>query len=267
VNRRNLLLNLAYDGSAYQGWQDNVDQPSIEGALRPVCAQILQHEVTLQAASRTDAGVHALGQAVNLWTERSLPCAALQRGLNALLPVDIRVLDLREMPPSFHPTLHCLRKSYLYKISRGRIQLPQERFFAWHVYDALDVAAMRQCARLFIGTMSFKAFCNQKKNESYASYERTVESIEISEPFPHAVEIRIKGPRFLYKMVRNLVGTMIDVGRGKRQLEEVRRALASERRPEAGVTAPAHGLCLERIDYAEFSTGIEKESLLGKQAE
>ncbi len=247
---QNIKLTLAYDGRAYLGWQKTGMGPSIEATLQSVIEQILQHPAPLQAASRTDAGVHAQGQVVNFITPR--PPADLHRfqlSLNSLLPKDIVVLLAEIMPLSFHPTLHCVGKEYRYFICIGPTQLPQHRFYAWHVYDHLDLSLIRHALPFLVGEHNFAAFCNVKKNAHYTDYVRTIQTLEFKELDEQRLCFRICGNHFLYKMVRNLVGTLIDIGRGKIALEQLASILHSHSRPQAGVTAPAHGLFLHQVFY------------------
>lgn len=247
---QNIKLILAYDGRAYLGWQKTAMGPSIEATLQSAIEQILQHPTPLQAASRTDAGVHAQGQVVNFTTSK--PLSALPRfqlSLNSLLPKDIVVLSTECMPLSFHPTLHCIGKEYRYFVCTGPTQLPQHRFYAWHVYDRLNLSLIRQALPFLVGEHNFAAFCNIKKNAHYTDYVRTVQTLELKELDEQRLSFHISGNHFLYKMVRNLVGTLIDIARGKITLDYLPSILQSYSRPRAGVTAPAHGLFLHQVFY------------------
>lgn len=248
--KKNLKLIVAYDGQGYLGWQKTDTGPSIENALQTVLEQIFQEPITLQAASRTDAGVHARGQVVNFYTSKlrtSLP--RLQASLNGLLPSDIAVLQVTEEPFAFHPTLDCLGKEYHYTISHGSTQLPQHRFYSWHYPYSLDPDAMRAAARAFVGEHDFSAFCNFQKNASYTDWIRSVSDVSIIELPEHQLQISVKGNHFLYKMVRNIVGTLAQVGRGLIASDAIPQILASRDRTQAGLTAPACGLCLFRVFY------------------
>src|SRR3569832_1557498 len=155
---KNIKLVLAYDGTAYLGWQKTEMGPSIEEELLKVLEQILQHPVKLQAASRTDAGVHAEGQVVNFFTEKNTD--RLLRGCNGLLPEDIRVLKVEEMPDRFHPTLGATGKEYHYSVCLGPTQLPFQRKFSWHFVKPVDVQKMREAAQFLIGRHDFSALTN-----------------------------------------------------------------------------------------------------------
>lgn len=249
-NLQNIKLTVAYDGTAYLGWQKTAMGSSIEQMLEQSLSQILQEQVTLQAASRTDAGVHATGQIVNFFTEKqNIQLKALQIGLNALLPKDISVLNVEVANGSFHPTVDCLSKEYHYHLCYHSAQLPQHRFYSWHFPRHFDINLMRQAASLLIGEHDFSAFCNFKKNSTYAHYIRNVSSIHLVELPDSRLRFEIRGNNFLYKMVRNLVGTLVYVGCGKIDVKAIPDIIESKQRPQAGVTAPAHGLCLQKVYY------------------
>jgi tRNA pseudouridine38-40 synthase len=247
---QNIKLKIAYDGGAYRGWQKTLMGPSIEETLQCVLEQILQQATPLQAASRTDAGVHAEGQVVNFFTSKqSLDLKRLQISLNGLLPKDIVVLTVDKMASAFHPTLDCISKEYCYYICYGVVQLPHYRFYSWHYSYPLKLEEMHQAAQFFLGKHDFSAFCNSKKNEDYAHFIREINEIEIREIENKRLCIRIKGNQFLYKMVRNIVGTLLYVGRGKIKKEDIPKIIQFGHRPDAGITAPAHGLFLHQVNY------------------
>ncbi|MCB1135816.1 MAG: tRNA pseudouridine(38-40) synthase TruA [Chlamydiia bacterium] len=246
----NVRLILAYDGSAYLGWQDSQTGPSIEAALRLALEQILQQPLQLQAASRTDAGVHADGQVVNFLCEKApTDLDRLRYGVNCLLPPDIRVLEASLMPDAFHPTLDATGKTYRYTVCWGAVQHPKQRCYAWHFPRNLDLDSMRAAAKLLVGTHNFRAFCNQKKNEGYDDHTRTVTDIQIRELPGDSLELVVSGKSFLYKMVRNIVGTLLYVGSGKMLAEDVQTLLQDGARTEGAITAPAHGLTLSSVLY------------------
>lgn len=249
---RNICLTLAYDGTHYLGWQKTKEGPSIEETLETCLAQILQETPILQAASRTDAGVHAQGQMVNftLSKNRKIPLEKLQISLNSLLPNDIVVTHVQEAATEFHPTLDCIGKIYHYRVCCGPVQLPQNRFYSWHYPYSLDPNLMRQAAQFFTGEHDFSALCNEIKQHPRDDYVRTIQSIVISEG-PQSLHIAIQGNHFLYKMARNIAGTLVYIGKGKIAPEDVPKILESRQRPMAGITAPAHGLTLYQVLYGE----------------
>jgi tRNA pseudouridine38-40 synthase len=245
----NIKLLLAYDGTGYLGWQKTKEGPSIEEALQLVLETILQEKVLLQAASRTDAGVHALGQVVNFSTKKDLDLDKFQLSLNSLLPKEIVVREVEVVAEKFHPTLDCEGKTYEYRVCAGRQQLPVYRLYSWHFRAPLDLKAMLGAANELVGVHDFSAFCNVKKNETYADYVREVKSIEIYQEDGDRFIFFISGNHFLYKMVRNIVGTLVYVGCGKMRVEEIRGLLEGKDRTKIGVTAPAHGLTLKEVFF------------------
>ncbi|MBA3958004.1 MAG: tRNA pseudouridine(38-40) synthase TruA [Parachlamydiaceae bacterium] len=252
ANPSNIKLLIAYDGAPYLGWQKNNVGPSVESTLQDILEQILQEKIQLQAASRTDAGVHARGQVVNFLPYKPLPdLSKLQHSLNSLLKGSIVVCSIERMPHDFHPTLDCIGKEYRYTICYGAIQMPQHRFYSWHYPERLNLQLMREAADLLKGTHDFSAFCNFKKNASYTDYVRTIHEIKIVELSENSLELHISGNHFLYKMVRNIVGTLAYVGNGKLLVDDVPQLLLTGDRTQAGVTAPAHGLTLHHILYPE----------------
>lgn len=242
------VLTVAYDGAPFCGWQSSGALPSVEGELRRVLTQILNHPVELQAASRTDRGVHAEGQVVSFETSSLLSADKLKQGLNGLLPKSIVVLEVRELSHPFHPTLDARSKVYTYRLSLGPLQMPLERFKAWHIHEPLDLEAMHLAASFFLGTHDFSAFCNQRKDLRYPDKYRTLQRIELRQK-GDLLEIELQADRFLYKMARNLVGTLVDIGRKKYTPASVLEMLQSKARSRAGVTAPAHGLTLKKVYY------------------
>jgi tRNA pseudouridine38-40 synthase len=240
----NLKLIIAYDGTRYLGWQN-----SIETALEHAIEQILGKKAALQAASRTDRGVHAQGQVINFLWEGVSDLTLLRRSLNAVLPADIRIQSIEIASPAFHPTLDAQGKEYRYFVCQGAVQLPFHHTTSWHVPAPLDIEAMERAATALIGTHDFSSFCNERQLVK-GDAVREVSSISLS-PLPHnRLQIGVRGNRFLYKMVRNLVGTLVYVGCGKLRASEMSAILASKDRTRAGVTAPAHGLFLHQVFYA-----------------
>lgn len=247
---QNVKLTVAYDGSAYLGWQKTPMGLSIESALQSVLEQILQEKVFLQAASRTDAGVHALGQVVNFFSSKPhLNLNRLKHSANGLLPNDIMVLDALQADAAFHPTLDSAGKEYHYYICAGSTQLPQHRLYSWHYPYTLNYDAMFQAAKIMVGKHDFSTLCNTKKTTSYHNFEREVTDITIEVCPNNRVHIKVSGINFLYKMVRNIVGTLIYIGKGKIPLEALPHILQSRDRTQAGITAPAHGLFLAKVFY------------------
>lgn len=246
---KNIHVIIAYDGTDFLGWQKTLMGPSIEESLEKVLSQILQEEIHLQAASRTDAHVHAERQSVNFFTHKDpLSLPKLLQGINALLPPSIAALEIQEKPLNFHPTLDTNGKEYQYFICNNPYQHPRHRFFSWHVPSILQIDLMKEAAQHLIGTHDFSAFCNQRSLHDKDPI-CTLSSIQIDFIEKDRIRFRITGNRFLYKMMRNLVGTLIYVGRGKITPSEVKEILLRKKRALAGVTAPAHGLHLAQVFY------------------
>lgn len=245
---RRLKLIVAYDGTAYRGWQKTATGPSIEAVLEEAIFQITRERSTLLAASRTDAGVHALGQVVVFDTQKSIPPDRLRLGINACMPPDIRVLEVQEVPPNFHPTLDNQGKEYHYSLSVVRVQPPHLRHYAWHCHYDLNFAAMQEAAAHFVGTYDFSAFCNAREDLVGRDRVRTIDRVALSVE-GDLVRIEMVGNSFLFRMARNIAGTLVSVGRGKLLPDVLPDILRGRDRTLAGMTAPAHGLSLIRVIF------------------
>jgi tRNA pseudouridine38-40 synthase len=219
----------------------------VQQHLEEALAKLLTHEVQVVGASRTDAGVHARGQVASFRTERSIPVHGIRRGLNSMLPDTIAVRDAAEVPDAFHPRFSATGKHYRYSILTRNERSPRYRDRAWHHPDPLNVAAMQEAARALIGEHDFAAFrsagCTAKTTM------RRVDVIALTRAQPHLLDIDIRGNAFLRQMVRIIVGTLTEVGTGKRSPAQVAEILASKDRVQAGITAPAHGLELIEVRY------------------
>lgn len=244
---RNIVLKVAYDGAEFFGWQKTNSGPSIEEAILRPLTQILQHEIVLQAASRTDRGVHAEGQIVNFFTEKNLDLWRLKGSLNSLLPSSIRILEIKEMPLHFHPSLDVKTKEYHYQIFTGKILLPVLRYTHWHIPFPFDFHKISLAASHLIGEHDFTSFCNQA--EDGKNHIRKIEKISSESKSPEHLRFIVKGNHFLYKMVRNLIGTLVYVGIGKIKPESLPEILECRSRVYSGMTAPAYGLTLKQINY------------------
>lgn len=252
------MMTIAYDGTRFLGWQKtNLDmlQPSVEYVVQSTLEQILQHPVPVQAASRTDRGVHAEGQVINFIVQKEeldqeVNLNKLQHSLNCLLPDDIRVLTTELAEPTFHATIAAKAKQYIYRIYTGPVLLPALRFTHWHVPEVLDKEKMLIGSHILLGEHDFIALRNHRKGNDYNDTVRTLYSISIDEKDPHILEIRITGNNFLYKMCRNIVGTLVYVGQGKISPGTLVHILTGGIRADAGITAPAHGLALHKVFYS-----------------
>jgi len=240
-----IKLVLEYDGTNFVGWQIQPNGPSVQAELEKALRQILQHEVTTIAAGRTDAGVHARGQVVNFTTDREIDPRAIAKGLNATLPDQIVVLSAEDVDAAFHARYSATARVYRYYLSLRPTAI--QRDFCWYVGGyVLDLKLMRNCAESIVGDHDFASFCKADSGvENFrCKVERTIWNQQGSQ-----LVFEICANRFLYGMVRALVGTMVEVGRGHRPAEEFKRILDARDRRAAGMSAPAKGLFLEEIIY------------------
>lgn len=245
---RNIRGLLAYEGTSFLGWQKTQAGQSIQGELEKALSIALRRTTTVEAASRTDAGVHARGQVVNFFIDKDDDLQKLRQSLNALLPREIVAVRLEESSPDFHPTLDAIKKEYHYEIVFGSVQSPFLRMHSWHVPNTLDIEKMRAAASQLIGEHDFSAFCNDRSLLEIDPICHLLDLI-IEEISPGHLRIRTIGNRFLYKMVRNLVGTLVYVGCGKLEALNMKELLQSKQRSLAGITAPAQGLFLHQVFY------------------
>lgn len=246
MEKKRVLLTVAYDGTAYHGWQLQNNGATIEGELNRCLSQLLQEPIQVIGASRTDAGVHALGNVAVFDTVARMPADKISYALNQRLPEDIRIQVSREVPGDWHPRHVESRKTYEYRIYRGAFAMPTRRLYTYFTYCKLDVDAMRQGAQYLVGEHDFKSFC--QTGAQVESTVRRIYSIELEEEGAE-LALRICGGGFLYNMVRIIAGTLMEVGQGKRRPEEIRSILSACDRCAAGPTAPAHGLTLLKYEF------------------
>jgi len=260
-----LKLTLAYDGTAYVGWQRQASGTSIQGLVEDALSRLTGEPVTVHGAGRTDAGVHAFGQVASAAVAIDLDAAIIRRALNAALPPDVRVVTVEEAPAGFHARYSAAGKVYEYRIWQGDVQPPFARAWSWHHPRPIDVAAMDRAARLLEGCHDFSAF--QSSGSRVASAVRTVSSarVGVEDPGPgvvppaeasagdaglgNLVVIRVEADGFLRHMVRAIAGTLVEVGEGRRDPSSLPDLLASRDRGASGATAPALGLVLVRVFY------------------
>ena len=246
---RCIKLTLQYDGTAYVGWQRQDNGASIQGLLEQALEPIEGAPVTVHGAGRTDAGVHALAQVASITINSRLGCGTLVRALNAVLPADLRVLSGEEMPPDFHARFSATGKIYEYRFVNAPMVSPFLYRYAWHIVAPLDLDVMRHAAAALIGTHDFAAF--QGAGSSIVGTERTVRRIDWHDGggYDLPLVMRIEGDGFLRHMVRNIVGTLVEVGLGRWPAGCIPDILAARDRTFAGATAPAKGLFLVRVLY------------------
>ena len=239
-------LTIQYDGTDYVGWQRQAAGTSIQGLIEDAVQPIEGAPVTVIGAGRTDAGVHALAQVASVSLTAAIDDGALQRALNAVLPASVRVVKVERMPPGFHARFSARAKTYEYRIVNAPFVSPFEHRYVWHLPHPLNVAAMRDAARAFVGTHDFAAF--QGTGTDVKTTERTITAVEVDFDEPH-LSIEVCADGFLRHMVRTMVGTLVEVGTGRAAPESVAEVLASRDRARAGPTAPARGLFLVSVDY------------------
>ena len=243
----NYKLTIQYDGSRYDGWQKQGNTGStIQGKLEEVLSRLCGTPVEVHGAGRTDAGVHAEGQIASVRLPDHLSAAEISEALNHYLPEDIAVTAVDKAEERFHARLSAKGKVYRYSIRMGGVPDVFRRKYQYRVEEPLDLTAMKQAAALLTGTHDFRAFCSNKRYKK--STVRTVRAISI-EANGSDLTLTFEGDGFLYNMVRILTGTMLEVGLGQRNAEEMPEILASLDRTRAGKTAPAQGLCLVEVKY------------------
>ena len=243
---RTLRLVLAYDGTAYHGWQIQPSLPTVQGAVLAAARRCLGDGVRVTGASRTDAGVHALGQVVSLRTNGALAATAVHGALNALLPADVRVLQVMEAGEGFDARRAAAGKRYAYVVDNAPVAAPLMRRCAWHIGVPLDVTAMRRALGAIRGRHDFSAFCAAAGRAAEPTC--CVRAAHVVKRKGRIV-LLLSADRFLHHMVRNIVGSVVEVGRGRREPSWVAGVLASRDRARAAATAPAHGLVLVRVLY------------------
>lgn len=253
-----LKLTLAYCGTPWRGWQSQAEGGTVQDEIESAIKRLIKQSLRLQGASRTDAGVHALGQVahVDVPDAVSLPLAAWKEGLNALLPDTIRILKVQVAPPGFDACGSVVGKVYRYRIWRAREMDPFEADRAWHVHGPLDLQALKTAAACLVGTHNFVRLSANRGDQSEtarradsAGSTRTIQRVDVREN-GEVLEIEIEGEAFLYRMVRMIVGSLIQVARGRDSLEWLTNLLESPQGLQSHQTAPAGGLYLVRVDCA-----------------
>jgi len=246
---RRIRIQLAYDGTDFHGWQVQPGLPTIQGTLESVVCEIEGHAVHVAGSGRTDAGVHALAQVAAFSIENPIPLDNLRRAMNRLLPASIRVLSTAEAAPDFHPRFQALAKTYEYRMVRAEVCPPWEWRYVHHHPYPLDVDRMESCARVLEGEHDFAAFAaSDDRDEEGKTKVRTIFSSRL-ESQPDRLIYRVRGSGFLKHMVRNIVGSLLEAGRGNLSESELRALLVPDCGRKAGPTAPAKGLFLTGVEY------------------
>jgi tRNA pseudouridine38-40 synthase len=265
VASRTFKMTVAYDGTCYAGWQVQLRRQTIQGMLEKAIAQVTNERTRVTGSGRTDSGVHAIGQVASFSLGRWRAGADdLARAINSKLPPDIAVSEIVDAPEDFHAIRDALGKRYRYQLQVGGPRDAFEYRFRWHLAGPIDIAAMRQAAEQIRGRNDFASF--QAAGSERKTTVRDVRALEIieqptdgragqggAEGSSRHIAIEVEADGFLYNMVRNIVGTLVEVGRCKRQPDWIADVLAARDRTIAGPTAPPHGLCLLHVDYAPFN--------------
>lgn len=246
MGKKRVRLVVAYDGTNYHGWQMQNNGNTIENELNKALSELLNENIEVIGASRTDAGVHALGNIAVFDTDSRIPADKISYALNQRLPEDIRIQNSEEVDSDWHPR-HCnSRKTYEYRIYCSRFPMPVKRLYSYFTYRELDVAGMQEAAAYLVGEHDFKSFCQTEAQVE--STVRTIYSAEVEEQGTDIV-IRVCGNGFLYNMVRIIAGTLMEIGQGRRDPMEINDILEACNRKAAGPTAPACGLTLIKYEF------------------
>jgi tRNA pseudouridine38-40 synthase len=241
-------LTIAYDGTKFSGWQAQPDRRTVQGVVQETWARITGEGLQVSATSRTDAGVHALGQVVGIESNTHLVPAQLYNALNATFPEDVILVSIEEAPHGFHATRDAKGKRYRYSIHNDRTRALFDRNYVWYVPKPLDIELMHSAAQCLVGPHDFASF--QAAGSERESTVRTITAVEVRRGIaPARVEIDVEGDGFLYNMVRIIAGSLVDVGAGRRDAQWLADALAACDRRAAGQTAPPQGLCLLHVHY------------------
>ena len=257
---KRVRLTVAYDGTNYRGWQVQPNGITIEQVLNEKLSALLGEEIVVTGASRTDSGVHSLGNIAIFDTNTRMPAEKISFALNQRLPEDIVVQDSREVPSDWHPRYQNSRKTYEYRILNRTFRMPGRRFDTYFYYHPLDVEKMQQAAAYLEGEHDFKSFC--AVGAQVKTTTRTIYSCNVTRNAGDVITVRVTGNGFLYNMVRIIAGTLIKVGGGELSPEEIPLILEKKDRSAAGPTAPAHGLTMIGIEYEGEIVGTD-ESICG----
>jgi len=248
---KRVKIVVAYDGTNYHGWQVQPNGITIEGMLNKALSDLLEENIQVIGASRTDAGVHALCNIAVFDTDNRMPAGKISYALNQRLPEDIRVVSSGQVPEDFHPRHQESRKTYEYKIWNDEFPNPLNRLYTHFTYASLDLSLMHEAAAYLVGEHDFKSFCSV--NTTVESTVRTIYSLDVVKE-DNLITFRVSGNGFLYNMVRIIVGTLLEVGQKKLEPIKIRAIMEARDRCMAGPTAPAKGLTLVKYEYIQENT-------------
>lgn len=243
---RNIRLIIEYDGTNYAGWQIQKNAKSIQATLEAALKRILREKIKLISCGRTDSGVHAKGHVANFKTNSKIPLVNIQRGLNSILPKDIVIKEAKEVPLDFNSRFDAKSKVYRYTILNRSCPAALYRNYFYHIPYKLDINLMRREAKVLLGRHDFKSFQAADKKER--SSVRTIKRLTVKKKGDF-IEIEMEADGFLYNMARNIVGTLVEIGRGRFKPGSMKNILKAKDRNLAGRTAPAKGLCLAEVKY------------------
>jgi len=256
--KHNYKLTVAYDGTEFNGWQRQPNAVTIQELLENTLKILAREKVSIIGSGRTDAGVHALGQTANFRCNTPLDLYKTLASINCLLPKDIRVLDITEVPIEFHSRYSAVSKCYHYHFHTEKVQLPFEYNCSWHVGNLMDIDLLKQAAKLFIGKHDFTSFANEAHSGSAAKNPvRNIYRIDVIEE-EYGIRLEFEADGFLYRMVRNIVGTIYDVAIGKKSIEGIELIFEGKNRCLAGKAAPSKGLFLAYVTYPDKAFEIKK---------
>ena len=244
---KNFKIIVEYDGTRYHGWQRQKEDATIQGEIEKALLIMTTKRVVLNGSGRTDAGVHALGQTANFHCDTDIEPGAFLKGLNSLLAEDIVIRDCRQVDDAFHARYNVISKIYHYQIFNHPVPSAFKRLYVWSIRKQLNTKAMRSAISDLIGSHDFKAFEGVGSPRTHTT--RHVMAADLAESANRLLTFRIEADGFLRFMVRNIVGTLVDVGLGKTSPAEFKQILKSRDRTKAGPTAPARGLCLMEVKY------------------
>ena len=248
-----VLLTISYDGTGYSGWQIQPNGLAVQQVVEDALEQLLKERVQIRSSGRTDAGVHARAMAGSFTTGRNLPLKAFVEGTNRFLPPDVAIQSARFVPDDFKPITMASAKQYRYTIINSTVRSPLDRLYSWQVREPLNLAAMTEAADCFVGKHDFAAF--RASNCAAKTTIRRIDSVQIT-ALEARLTIDVIGGGFLKNMVRVMVGTLVEVGRGRMSPSDISRLLLEGNRMDAGSTAPACGLCLIQVFYPDRFTSL-----------